>query len=87
METALLEHCLREDLNRRAPRVMAVLRPLRLVIENYPEGQEESWRRSTIPRIAAMGTRKVPFSRVLYIEQDDFREQPHEEVLPALSGQ
>jgi len=76
VDAALLEHCLREDLNRRAPRAMAVLRPLRLVIENYPEGQEEWLPAVNNPEDAAMGTRQVPFSRVLYIEQDDFREDP-----------
>jgi len=75
-EIALLEHCLREDLNRRAPRVMAVLRPLRLVIENYPEGQVEEMEAVNNPEDASAGTRRVPFSRVLYIEQDDFREDP-----------
>ena len=73
---ALLEHCLREDLNKRAPRVMAVLRPLRVVIENYPEGQVEELEAINNPEDSAMGTRKVPFSRVLFIEQDDFREDP-----------
>jgi glutaminyl-tRNA synthetase len=71
-----LEHCVREDLNRRAPRVMAVLRPLRVVIENYPEGQVEELDAVNNPEDASMGTRKVPFSRVIYIEQDDFREVP-----------
>ncbi len=76
VDVALLEHCVREDLNKRAPRVMAVLRPLRLVIENYPEGQTEAVEAVNNPEDAAMGTRKVPFSRVLLIEQDDFRESP-----------
>jgi glutaminyl-tRNA synthetase len=76
VDIALLEHCLREDLNRRAPRVMAVLRPLRLVIENYPEKQVEELDAINNPEDPAMGTRRVPFSRVLYIEQDDFREDP-----------
>jgi glutaminyl-tRNA synthetase len=75
-EIGLLEACLREDLNRRAPRVMGVLRPLRLVIENYPEGQVEMMPAVNNPEDPAAGTRQVPFSRVLYIEQDDFREQP-----------
>ena len=74
--SALLEHCVREDLNRRAPRVMAVLRPLRLVIENYPEGQVEELEAVNNPEDPAMGIRKVPFSRVLWIERDDFREEP-----------
>ena len=76
VDIALLEHCLREDLNKRAPRVMGVLRPLRVVIENYPEGQVEEFEAVNNPEDPAAGTRKVPFSRVLYIEQDDFREMP-----------
>ncbi len=76
VDAALLEHCLREDLNRRAPRVMAVLRPLRVVIENYPEGESDELDAINNPEDPAMGTRKVTFSRVLYIEQDDFREDP-----------
>jgi glutaminyl-tRNA synthetase len=73
---AMLEHFVRDDLNRRAPRVMAVLRPLKLVIDNYPEGQNEECEAINNPEDPSAGTRKVPFSRVLYIEQDDFREQP-----------
>jgi glutaminyl-tRNA synthetase len=76
VELALLEHCVREVLNLRAPRVMAVLRPLRVVIENYPEGQVEELEAVNNPEDASAGTRQVPFSRVLYIEQDDFREVP-----------
>jgi len=76
VELGLLEHFVREDLNRRAPRAMAVLRPLRVVIENYPEGQVEEMEAVNNPEDAAMGTRRVPFSRVVYIEQDDFREVP-----------
>ncbi|MGQ9853411.1 MAG: glutamine--tRNA ligase/YqeY domain fusion protein [Candidatus Oleimicrobiaceae bacterium] len=76
VDIALLEHCLREDLNRRAPRVMAVLRPLKLVILNYPEGQVEELEAVNNPEDPSMGTRKVPFSQVLYIEHDDFREVP-----------
>jgi glutaminyl-tRNA synthetase len=75
-ELALLEHYVREDLNRRTPRVMAVLRPLRVVIDNYPEDLVEEMEAVNNPEDAAMGTRKVPFSRVVYIEQDDFREDP-----------
>jgi glutaminyl-tRNA synthetase len=86
VETALLEHCLREDLNRRAPRAMAVLRPLRLVIENYPEGEEETLPAVNNPEDPAMGTRPVPFSRVLYIEQDDFREQPPKKYFRLFPG-
>ncbi|MBL8045451.1 MAG: glutamine--tRNA ligase/YqeY domain fusion protein [Anaerolineales bacterium] len=76
IDVALLEHCLREDLNKRAPRVMAVLRPLKVVIENYPEGQTEMLEAVNNPEDSAAGTRPVPFSRELYIEQDDFRENP-----------
>jgi glutaminyl-tRNA synthetase len=76
IELAMLEHFLREDLNKRAPRVMAVLRPLKLVLDNYPEGQVEEMEAINNPEDPAAGTRKVPFSRVLYIERDDFRENP-----------
>ncbi|MCU0571761.1 MAG: glutamine--tRNA ligase/YqeY domain fusion protein [Syntrophobacteraceae bacterium] len=76
VDLALLEFCLREDLNRRARRFMAVLRPLRVVIENYPEGQTEELEAVNNPEDGSMGTRKVPFSRVLYIERDDFMENP-----------
>jgi len=76
IELAMLEHFVREDLNKRAPRVMAVLRPLRVVIDNYPEDQVEEMEAVNNPEDASAGTRKVPFSRVLYIEQDDFREDP-----------
>ena len=73
---AQLEHCIREDLNRHAQRVMAVLRPLKVVITNYPEGQVEDVDVINNPEDPSAGTRKVPFSRVLYIEQDDFKEDP-----------
>jgi glutaminyl-tRNA synthetase len=76
VDPALLDHCVREDLNRRAPRVMAVLRPVRLVIENYPEGQVEEVEAVNNPEDPSMGVRKVPFSRVLWVEQDDVREVP-----------
>jgi glutaminyl-tRNA synthetase len=76
VDMALLEHCVREDLNRRALRRMAVLRPLRLVLDNYGEGQIEELEAVNNPEDPSAGTRKVPFSRVLYIEQDDFRETP-----------
>ncbi len=72
----LLEHFQRDDLNRRATRAMAVLRPLKLVIDNYPEGQEEFFESGINPEDPSAGKRWVPFSRVLYIEQDDFREVP-----------
>jgi glutaminyl-tRNA synthetase len=76
IEASLLELCVREDLDRSAPRAMAVLRPLRVVIENYPEGKTEEFDVPNHPANPEMGTRKVPFSRVIYIEQDDFMENP-----------
>lgn len=76
VDLALLEHCVREDLNSKVPRVMAVLRPLRVVIENYPEDQVEELEAENNPENPNMGSRKIPFSRVLYIEQDDFMEEP-----------
>jgi len=76
VDIALLEHCLREDLNKRSHRVMAVLRPLKVVITNYPEGEAEELEAENNPEDASMGTRKISFSRELYIEQDDFREDP-----------
>ncbi len=76
IDIALLEHSLREDLNQHAQRVMGVLRPLRVVIENYPESQVEEMDAVNNPEDPGAGTRKVPFSRVLYIERDDFREEP-----------
>ena len=76
VDVALLEHCLREDLNKRAPRVMAVLHPIKAVIENYPEGKVEELDAVNNPEDPTMGTRKIPFSRVIYIERDDFMEDP-----------
>ncbi|MDI6687184.1 MAG: glutamine--tRNA ligase/YqeY domain fusion protein [Desulfobacterales bacterium] len=76
VDCALLEHCIREDLNERSPRVMGVLRPLRVVIENYPGDLTEEIEAQNHPTNPGMGTRKVPFSRVLYIEYEDFREDP-----------
>jgi len=76
VDIALLEHCLREELNRRAPRVMAVLRPLKVIIDNYPEGQTEMLVAENNPEDPAMGSRTIPFSREIYIETDDFREDP-----------
>src|SRR5436190_686148 len=76
IDVAQLEHSIREDLNRRAPRVMTVLRPLKVVLTNYPEGQVEEVDVINNPEDASAGTRKVPFSRVLYIERDDFLEDP-----------
>ena len=76
VDVALLEHAVREDLNARSPRVMGVLNPVRVVIENYPEGGVEEFEVVNNPEDPAAGTRRVPFSRVLYIERDDFREDP-----------
>ncbi len=76
IDMALLENCVREDLNNKAPRVLAVLRPLRVVIDNYPEGQTEEFDCPYHPQNETMGARKVPFSKVLFIEQDDFMEEP-----------
>src|ERR1700685_1950471 len=85
-ELGLLEYFLREDLNKRAARVMAVLRPLRLVIDNYPEGQVEQMDSVNNPEDESMGSRSVPFSRVLYIEQDDFREDPPKQYFRLAPG-
>jgi glutaminyl-tRNA synthetase len=87
IELAMLEHFVREDLNTRAPRVMAVLRPLKVVIDNYPEGQAEELEAVNNPEDPAAGTREVPFSRVLYIEQDDFREEPPKKFFRLFPGQ
>ena len=76
IDMSLLEHCVREDLNDRAPRAMCVLRPLRVVIDNYPEGQVEQFECANHPQQPEMGSRTLPFSRVLYIERDDFMENP-----------
>lgn len=76
VEMQLLEHFVREDLNKRSPRVMAVLRPLKVVLDNYPDGVVEELEAVNNPEDASAGTRKVPFSRILYIEQDDFKEDP-----------
>lgn len=94
VDMALLEFCLREDLNNRSQRVMAVLKPLKLVIVNYPEGQPEEQPENQVeeldainnPEDPSMGTRKIPFSRVLYIEQDDFREEPPKEFFRLAPG-
>lgn len=76
VDVSLLEHCVRDDLNDRAPRVMAVLKPLKVIIYNYPEGQSEEFACANHPQNPDMGTRMVPFSKVIYIEQDDFMEEP-----------
>ncbi|MBA7665824.1 Glutamine--tRNA ligase [subsurface metagenome] len=86
IDIAFLEHCLREDLNQRAQRVMGVLHPLRLVIDNYPEGQVEELNAVNNPEDPDAGTRKVPFSRVLYIEQEDFREDAPEKYFRLVPG-
>jgi len=87
IELSLLEHCVREDLNKRATRMMAVLHPLKLVIENYPAGQVEELDAVNNPEDAAMGTRKVPFTRELWIEQDDFRQDPPKKFFRLAPGQ
>ncbi|MBS3970710.1 MAG: glutamine--tRNA ligase, partial [Clostridia bacterium] len=76
VDVAMLEHCIREDLNYKAPRVMAVLKALKVVITNYPEKKVEDLDAEINPENPEMGSRKIPFSRVVYIEQDDFRENP-----------
>jgi len=85
-ELSLLEYFVRDDLNRRAARVMAVLRPLRVVIDNYPEGQVEQMEAVNNPEDASAGTRPVPFSKVIYIEQDDFREDPPKQYFRLAPG-
>ena len=77
VDMALLEYCIRDDLNRRAPRLMAVLDPLKVIIENYPAGKQEELEFINNPENESAGTRMVPFSRELYIERDDFQEEPH----------
>lgn len=86
IEFSLLEHCVREDLNKKAPRAMAVLRPVRLVIDNYPEGLTEEIEVEINPEAPEMGTRKVEFSKVLYIERDDFMEEPPKKYFRLSSG-
>ena len=86
VDVALLEHCVREDLNKRAPRYMAVLRPLKVVLENYPEGKTEEVDAVNNPEDPAAGTRKVPFSRELYIERDDFMEDPPKQFFRLAPG-
>jgi glutaminyl-tRNA synthetase len=76
VDIALLEHFIREDLNKKAMRVMAVLKPLKVIIDNYPEDKTEELDAENNPEDPKSGTRKIPFSRVIYIEQDDFREDP-----------
>ena len=85
-QLSLLEHCVREDLNKRATRVMGVLRPLRVVIDNYPDDLVEEMDAVNNPEDPDAGTRKVPFSKVLYIEQDDFREDPPKQYFRLATG-
>jgi glutaminyl-tRNA synthetase len=87
IDVALLEHSIREDLNKRAPRVMAVLRPLKLVVTNYPEGQVEELEAINNPEDESAGTRTVPFSKELYIEKDDFMENPPKKYFRLSVGQ
>ena len=87
VDVALLEHCIREDLNTNAPRVMAVLRPLKIVLTNYPEGQVELLDADNNPESPEMGSRKLPFSREIYIEQDDFMENPPKKFFRLALGQ
>ncbi|MDK1119353.1 MAG: glutamine--tRNA ligase/YqeY domain fusion protein [Anaerolineae bacterium] len=86
IDMLLLEASIREDLNKRAPRRLAVLRPLKLVIDNYPEGQVEEMQAINNPEDPSAGTRVVPFSKVLYIEQDDFQEEPHKKFYRLYPG-
>ena len=86
VEFSLLEHFLREDLNKRAPRLMATLKPLKVVIENYPDGQSEMLECINNPEDPSAGTRLVPFSKTLYIEQDDFREDPPKQFFRLAPG-
>ncbi len=86
VDMALLEYCIREDLNKHAPRVMAVLRPLKVVIDNYPEGQVEYLDAVNNPEDPSAGTRKIPFARVLYIERDDFMEDPPKQFFRLAPG-
>jgi glutaminyl-tRNA synthetase len=86
IDIALLEACIRDDLNKRTPRRMGVMRPLKLVIENYPDDQVEELEAINNPEDLDAGTRKVPFSKVLYIEQDDFQEEPHKKFYRLYPG-
>ncbi len=86
VDMALLEHCVREDLNKRAPRVMGVLRPLKMVITNYPEDMTEELEAVNNPEDPSMGTRRVPFCREIYIERDDFREDPPKQYFRLAPG-
>jgi glutaminyl-tRNA synthetase len=87
VDVGLLEHCIREDLNTKASRVMAVLKPLKLIIENYPEDMVEELEAENNSENPEMGTRKIPFSKVIYIEQDDFMENPPKKFFRLTPGQ
>lgn len=87
VDIALLEHCIREDLNVKAARAMAVLRPLKIVLDNYPEDRVEELTAENNPENPDMGTRRIPFSRVLYIERDDFMEDPPKKFFRLAPGQ
>jgi len=86
IDVSLLEHSVREDLNKRAKRVMGVLRPLKIVITNYPEDQTEEMEAVNNPEDESMGTRKVPFTRELFVEQTDFQEEPHRKFFRLAPG-
>jgi len=86
VEMQLLEHFVREDLNKRATRMMAVLRPMKVILDNYPDGQSEELEAINNPEDPSAGTRKVPFSRILYIERDDFREDPPKQFFRLAPG-
>ena len=86
VDMALLEHCIREEMNKAAPRAMAVLRPLKVVLTNYPEGESEELDAVNNPEDPSMGTRKVPFSRELYIEEEDFMENPPKQFFRLAPG-
>ncbi len=87
VDVGLLEHCIREDLNSRAPRAMAVLNPLKIIIDNYPAGQVEELTAENNPEQPEMGTRTIPFARELFIEQDDFAENPPKKFFRLAPGQ
>jgi glutaminyl-tRNA synthetase len=86
VDRALLEYCVREDLNKKAPRFMGVLRPLKVIIDNYPEGQEEFLYAVNNPEDAAAGSRQIPFSRELYVEKEDFMEDPPKQFFRLAPG-
>jgi glutaminyl-tRNA synthetase len=86
VDIALLEHCIREELNFKAPRVMAVLQPLKVIIDNYPEGQVEWLEAENNPEDPEAGSRKIPFSREIYIEQEDFMENPPKKFFRLVPG-